>query len=125
MKRWLSSGCNAELANLIRCSSAILLVSQKGVQSLCKRFFLILIRGYQRFISPLFPPSCRYYPSCSSYMLEALKVHGTFKGLVMGIARILRCNPFAKGGIDYVPKEFSLKKNTVDQEKPIYSYKTH
>ncbi|MCF1684319.1 membrane protein insertion efficiency factor YidD [Tetragenococcus halophilus] len=90
-----------------------------------QKVLFILIRGYQRFISPLFPPSCRYYPSCSSYMLEALKVHGTLKGLVMGTARILRCNPFAKGGIDYVPKEFSLKKNTVDQKKPIYSYKTH
>ncbi|GMA46784.1 hypothetical protein GCM10025854_10340 [Tetragenococcus muriaticus] len=62
-----------------------------------QKFFILLIRGYQRFISPLFPPSCRYYPSCSSYMLEALKVHGVFKGLLMGIARVLRCNPLFKG----------------------------
>lgn len=88
-----------------------------------QKFFILLIQGYQRFISPLFPPSCRYYPTCSSYMLEALKVHGVFKGTLMGISRILRCNPFAKGGIDYVPKSFSLRKNHVDKEKPVYNYK--
>jgi len=92
---------------------------QKGLEFM-QRIFIFLIRGYQRFISPLFPPSCRYYPSCSSYTLEALKVHGGFKGLLMGIARILRCNPFFKGGIDYVPKHFSLRKNKVDKEKPQY-----
>ncbi|KFN90347.1 membrane protein insertion efficiency factor YidD [Tetragenococcus muriaticus] len=87
-----------------------------------QKFFILLIRGYQRFISPLFPPSCRYYPSCSSYMLEALKVHGVFKGLLMGIARVLRCNPLFKGGIDYVPENFSLRKNKEDKEKPQYKY---
>ncbi|GAA3026772.1 membrane protein insertion efficiency factor YidD [Tetragenococcus solitarius] len=90
-----------------------------------QKFFIFLIKGYQRFISPLFPPSCRYYPTCSSYMLEALKVHGAFKGMLMGISRILRCHPFAKGGIDYVPKDFSLRKNRVDKKRPIYVYKKH
>lgn len=71
-----------------------------------------LVRGYQRFISPLFPPTCRYYPTCSAYTLEALKRHGALKGSLMGIARILRCHPLVKGGFDPVPKHFSLRRNT-------------
>nr|WP_071857694.1 membrane protein insertion efficiency factor YidD [Enterococcus hermanniensis] len=84
------------------------------------RSIIFLVRGYQRFISPLFPPSCRYYPSCSSYMIKAVQVHGAPKGFLMGIFRILRCQPFAKGGIDYVPTYFSLHKNMKDQEEPEY-----
>lgn len=88
-----------------------------------KNGLIMLVRGYQRFISPLFQPSCRYYPSCSSYMIQALKVHGTVKGLLMGISRIFRCNPFAKGGIDYVPVKFSLRKNLIDEDPPNYEEK--
>lgn len=102
-------------------SQLLFLFFQKELEFM-QKFFILLIRGYQRFISPLFPPSCRYYPSCSSYMLEALKVHGVFKGLLMGIARVLRCNPLFKGGIDYVPENFSLRKNKEDKEKPQYKY---
>jgi putative membrane protein insertion efficiency factor len=69
------------------------------------------VRFYQKFISPLFPPSCRYYPTCSNYMIEACQKHGALKGSLMGIARILRCQPFAKGGVDKVPDHFSLKRN--------------
>lgn len=76
-----------------------------------KKIFIGFIRGYQRFISPLFPARCRYHPTCSSYMIDAIKIHGTFKGVLMGTCRILRCHPFVKGGIDYVPKKFSLKRN--------------
>ncbi|OTN77307.1 alpha-hemolysin [Enterococcus sp. 8G7_MSG3316] len=91
---------------------------------LMSKLLIGLVRFYQRFISPLFPPSCRYYPTCSSYMIQAIQVHGAVKGTTMGISRILRCHPFVKGGIDYVPRHFSLKRNTVDTEKPIYrSYK--
>ncbi|WP_125545944.1 membrane protein insertion efficiency factor YidD [Levilactobacillus lindianensis] len=71
-----------------------------------------LVRGYQRFISPLFPPTCRYYPTCSTYMLQALAKHGALKGGLMGMARILRCHPFVRGGIDPVPDHFSLRRNT-------------
>lgn len=84
---------------------------------------IFFVRGYQRFISPLFPPSCRYYPSCSSYMIKAIQIHGAVKGILMGISRILRCQPFAKGGLDYVPTYFSLRKNLVDQEEPDYPAK--
>lgn len=88
-----------------------------------KRIMIALVRGYQRFVSPLFPPSCRYYPTCSSYMIQAIQVHGAFKGLLMGTARILRCHPFVRGGIDYVPRNFSLKRNTVDKERPNYTFR--
>lgn len=89
------------------------------------RLLIFLVRGYQRFISPLFPPSCRYYPTCSAYMIQAIQVHGAVKGTLMGTSRILRCHPFVKGGIDYVPTKFSLKRNTVDQDRPNYTYRRH
>ncbi|WP_057735599.1 membrane protein insertion efficiency factor YidD [Liquorilactobacillus uvarum] len=75
------------------------------------KLLITLVRAYQKFISPFFPPSCRYYPTCSQYMLEALKKHGALKGTLMGIARLLRCHPFVRGGYDPVPEYFSLKRN--------------
>lgn len=69
------------------------------------------VRFYQRFISPAFPPTCRYYPSCSTYMIRALTKHGALKGSLMGLTRIMRCHPMAKGGFDPVPDHFSLKRN--------------
>jgi putative membrane protein insertion efficiency factor len=63
-------------------------------------FFIVL---YQKIISPLFPNSCRYYPTCSSYMFQAIQKYGVVKGMALGIKRILRCNPFSKGGFDPVP----------------------
>jgi putative membrane protein insertion efficiency factor len=77
-----------------------------------EKFLLQLVCGYQRFISPLFPPSCRYYPTCSNYMIDAVRTHGALRGGLMGMARILRCHPFVKGGIDYVPLKFSLRRNS-------------
>ncbi|WP_373713674.1 membrane protein insertion efficiency factor YidD [Streptococcus sp.] len=76
-----------------------------------KRILIWLVRLYQRFISPLFPPSCRYQPTCSAYMIQALEKHGS-KGFLMGLARILRCHPFVEGGEDPVPDHFSLKRNS-------------
>ncbi|WP_240432620.1 membrane protein insertion efficiency factor YidD [Rubrobacter indicoceani] len=61
------------------------------------------IEGYQRYISPLFPPSCRFTPSCSQYTLEAISKHGPLRGVLLGGWRLLRCNPFGKGGHDPVP----------------------
>lgn len=65
--------------------------------------FIILIKIYQIFISPLFPSSCRYTPTCSQYTLEALKKYGLLKGLWLGIKRISRCHPWGGSGYDPVP----------------------
>lgn len=75
----------------------------KGIRNFFLKFLTILIRVYQVCISPLYPPCCRYYPTCSQYALEAIKKHGPVKGLYLAIKRILRCNPFHKGGYDPVP----------------------
>lgn len=73
--------------------------------------FIQVITFYQKYISPLFPPTCIYHPTCSTYMIQAIKKHGAFRGLLMGIARILRCHPYTKGGDDPVPDYFTLKRN--------------
>ncbi|MEI7810799.1 MAG: membrane protein insertion efficiency factor YidD [Ignavibacteria bacterium] len=65
-----------------------------------RHVFVFIIRLYQKFISPLFPPSCRFYPSCSQYSLLAFTKYGVLKGSIKSIWRILRCNPFNKGGFD-------------------------
>ena len=62
-----------------------------------------LILFYKRAISPLFPRVCRFYPSCSTYMLESIKKYGAVKGCMLGIKRISRCHPLHKGGYDPVP----------------------
>jgi putative membrane protein insertion efficiency factor len=61
-----------------------------------------LLRFYQRFISPLLIPSCRFEPSCSQYTYDAVSKYGVLKGSYLGAKRILRCNPFCKGGFDPV-----------------------
>lgn len=62
-----------------------------------------LIRAYQYAISPLLGNNCRFYPSCSHYMLEAIEIHGLLKGIGLGTRRILKCHPWHDGGIDLVP----------------------
>ena len=78
-----------------------------------KKLVIAPVRFYQKFISPAFPPSCRYKPTCSAYMIEAIEKHGA-KGVLMGIARILRCHPLVEGGEDPVPDHFSLHRNRND-----------
>ena len=68
-----------------------------------KKFVMSAIRFYQREISPLSPPRCRYIPTCSQYALEAVEKYGAIKGTFLATKRILRCNPFHKGGYDPVP----------------------
>ena len=68
-----------------------------------KKVVLLLIRFYQKMISPLTPPSCRFYPTCSHYGVEAVETHGVLKGLWLTIVRISKCHPFHKGGFDPVP----------------------
>ncbi len=68
-----------------------------------KTVVLLLIRFYKRFISPLLASNCRYYPTCSQYTYEAVDRYGVVKGGWMGVRRIARCHPWAKGGFDPVP----------------------
>ncbi|RJQ83340.1 membrane protein insertion efficiency factor YidD [Pseudonocardiaceae bacterium YIM PH 21723] len=64
---------------------------------------LLPVRFYRRFISPLLPPSCRFYPTCSTYAMEALTVHGPLRGSYLTVRRLLRCGPWHPGGLDPVP----------------------
>ncbi|NWF89130.1 MAG: membrane protein insertion efficiency factor YidD [Ignavibacteriaceae bacterium] len=67
-----------------------------------RRVIVFFIRGYQKVISPLLPPSCRFYPTCSEYSIQALEKYGIIKGTFMSVWRVLRCNPFNDGGYDPV-----------------------
>ncbi len=71
--------------------------------SIVARIAVLMVRGYQVTLSPLLPSACRYQPSCSSYMIEAIERHGALRGVWLGAGRILRCHPFARGGYDPVP----------------------
>ena len=68
-----------------------------------RTLLILLVRAYQVTLSPLFSGCCRFEPSCSNYMIEALQRHGVFKGLSLGIRRLLRCHPFGGSGYDPVP----------------------
>jgi putative membrane protein insertion efficiency factor len=68
-----------------------------------KRALLLMIRLYQRLVSPLLPPACRYVPTCSEYAMEAVEWHGLLKGVALATWRLVRCHPFARGGYDPVP----------------------
>ena len=71
--------------------------------TLAQKILILPIRFYKRCISPLYPPCCRFYPSCSTYAIEAIEMHGPIKGLWLAIKRILRCHPGNPGGFDPVP----------------------
>lgn len=71
-----------------------------------KYLLMLPIRFYQKFISPLFPARCKYYPTCSCYAMEAYRKHGAVKGTVLAGWRLLRCNPWSLGGVDKVPEKF-------------------
>jgi hypothetical protein len=68
-----------------------------------KRLLILGVRAYQLGLGPLLPASCRYYPSCSAYAIEALERHGAVRGTWLSVRRILRCHPFRPGGYDPVP----------------------
>lgn len=73
-----------------------------------KSFLIWCVKFYQKKISPLKKPCCRFRPTCSAYAIIAIKTHGAFKGSIMTIFRFLRCNPYFEGGYDPVPKKFSI-----------------
>lgn len=72
-----------------------------------KKILIGFIKIYKKYISPGLPQSCRFYPTCSSYSIEAIDRHGIFYGSALSIWRVLRCNPFSKGGIDPVPEKIT------------------
>ena len=71
------------------------------------------MKMYQKFISPLKPPCCRFTPTCSNYAIEAFREWGLFVGLGLAVWRILRCNPFSRGGYDPVPKRKKRRKHSL------------
>jgi uncharacterized protein len=78
-------------------------VTVRGWRHLPARLLIGLIRGYRMFVSPVLGPRCRFYPSCSAYALEAIRVHGAARGSWLAARRISRCHPFHPGGLDPVP----------------------
>lgn len=79
---------------------------------------ILIIKFYQRFLSPFLQGSCRHYPTCSNYSIEAIRNHGFFKGTFLSVKRILKCNPFFEGGYDPVPEKDSCSHNL----KPINKF---
>ncbi len=71
-----------------------------------KKLFLLIIRFYQKYITPYTPAHCRFYPTCSSYAYQAILRFGAIRGGFLAVRRILRCNPLFPGGYDPVPEEF-------------------
>jgi putative membrane protein insertion efficiency factor len=80
-----------------------------NILQLPQKLFLILLAPiifvYQKLISPLLGPRCKYHPSCSSYLVQAITTHGIIKGIILGTLRIIRCNPFSGGGYNPVPSK--------------------
>lgn len=80
-----------------------------NILELPRKIFLIILAPiifvYQKLISPLLGPRCKYHPSCSSYLVQAITTHGIIKGIILGTLRIIRCNPFSGGGLNPVPSK--------------------
>lgn len=92
-----------------------MIMKSRNPVSLVATFALrTLIRAYQALLSPLFYGSCRFHPSCSHYALEAVEVHGPVKGAWLALGRLLRCQPFCKGGFDPVPPAKRDARNTAE-----------
>lgn len=83
-----------------------------------KKLVLALIRFYRKRISPKKKPCCRFRPTCSTYALIAVEKHGAFKGSLMALARIIRCNPYCRGGYDPVPDKFTLRSGVGKYREP-------
>lgn len=80
------------------------------LQQILAKPFIWLIRGYQLAISPMLGSNCRFYPTCSSYMLQAIERFGLLKGIGLGLMRLAKCHPWHSGGVDLVPEKNSVAK---------------
>lgn len=90
-----------------------------------KYLVIFLIKIYKKCISPFKPPCCRFYPTCSSYAITAVKRFGAIRGTYLAVKRILRCHPWNIGGVDYVPEDFPgfIRKKEINEDKIIYPRK--
>jgi putative membrane protein insertion efficiency factor len=79
------------------------------------RALVLPIRLYQRLLSPLLGPRCRFYPSCSDYAAQAMLKHGALRGIYLGVRRLLRCHPWNPGGFDDVPETFTWRRTKVQE----------
>lgn len=79
--------------------------------------FVWAIRQYQRFLSPMLPPMCRFHPTCSQYAVEALQVHGLGRGSLLATWRLMRCHPLNPGGFDPVPPRAGMLRDTASPEE--------
>lgn len=82
-----------------------------------RRILQLFVRGYQVTLSPMMGGACRFVPTCSEYMIEALEIHGAFKGTLLGLWRIMRCHPFGKKGYDPVPPRGSWRNGDAENSK--------
>jgi putative membrane protein insertion efficiency factor len=87
-----------------------------------KKFFTVPIGLYKMFISPLLPPACRYYPTCSDYARGAIEAHGALRGTVLAVRRLFCCHPFSPGGYDPVPLPERNEKNARTKKGLNYRY---
>ena len=79
---------------------ADLVTQQAGVARRLLGFLVALLKGYKRFVSPLLPPACRFFPTCSEYAVEALERYGLMRGGLLSLGRVCRCHPLCRGGYD-------------------------
>ncbi|MBI5310228.1 MAG: membrane protein insertion efficiency factor YidD [Actinobacteria bacterium] len=91
-------------------------LNRLSVSGFARSVALLPVHVYRRLISPLIAPRCRYYPTCSTYALEAIRTYGVFRGGVLAAWRVIRCNPFSDGGVDHVcdQKLFSSRSESAD-----------
>lgn len=115
-KHLINKGYNIVFISRVKAKDAAYIQIENAMMSLFKKAQLLIIEGwimryifmyiiklYQKFISPMKPPSCRFYPTCSQYAVESLSKYGVFKGGYLAFKRLMRCHPFHPGGYDPVP----------------------
>lgn len=84
----------------------------KYISKILENFIILLIKAYKKYISPMLPNACRYTPTCSEYMIQAIQIYGIWKGIYLGGKRLLRCHPWGKSGYDPVPPYSPKDKDT-------------
>ncbi|MBE6673817.1 MAG: membrane protein insertion efficiency factor YidD [Ruminococcaceae bacterium] len=82
-----------------------------------KTILIVFIKFYHAAISPFLPKACRFTPTCSQYAIEAIKKFGAIRGTLLSAYRILRCNPFCRGGYDPVPERFTFKRQSYEEKE--------